>query len=165
MPEPVQLSTPDTTVEKRTSWSWMKDAFIFTNLCFLILVAWSVVKYGDVGSALHSDNKPREDVLSVNPAVQVEFSEGGAVADFHLANLSDKPVRVVGTQMGCAVSILEDIPFTIGPSAKKSLAFSIQFPKEAVGETRLDILLFTNLPEQRQIPLVITGTLGKTRPR
>ena len=44
MPEPVQLSTPDMTVEKRTSRSWMKDAFIFTNLCFLILVDGSVVK-------------------------------------------------------------------------------------------------------------------------
>ena len=66
--------------------------------------------------------------------------------------------------MRCVLTSLDDIPFTIGPGAKKSLIFSIQFPKEAVGETRMDILLFTTLPGQRQIPLVITGTLGKKRP-
>lgn len=165
MPDPVQLPTWDAVVGKRPSRGWMKDAFIFTNLCFFVLVAWSVVKFGSVGSALQSMNKTPGEVLSVNPAVQVEFSEGNAIAEFQLANLSETPVRVVGGQMGCVVTILDEIPFTIDPGSKKSLVFSIQFPKEAVGEARMDILLFTNHPRQREIPLVITGTLDKTRSR
>jgi hypothetical protein len=106
--------------------------------------------YGSPGAALA---RLRGDPLTVNP----DYLELGAIpvgesrdAALTVCNWSDRPVRLIGGTSDCTCTTLSDLPVTIAPGERTTVAIHLVAPPGAGLLTRM-VMLRTDHPDQPQV--------------
>ena len=160
--QPAAISSQQGRANKTTG-GWLRDALILTNMGFLILICWSMIRFGSLQGALNYAIGGRLGVVAAERSFGIVPSGSVPEVEFQLDNMSYRSVRVLGAEMGCAVTINDEIPFSVGPRERKTVHFKVAPPAAMIGAARFDISLLTNVADQPQVPLIISGTVVEPR--
>jgi hypothetical protein len=122
----------------------------------LATVLFGLVKYGSVTASIAAiRNQPLVvdhvtksfGTIGVGQKIQVEF---------HLQNVSDRPIQLLGCRTSCDCVTTTEIPTAIEPHGDKLLRFNMT-PEQAKRDYVTRIKVFTDVPTQPEAELVLAG--------
>ncbi len=128
------------------------------------MVGWVFIRFGSITAAVHVVNGEPLVVDATTKSFGESPSGGRIPVAFQLTNHGSEPIRVVGSRVDCSCIVLDDKPFQIDPGASRSFEFTMGLPTEPQ-KVRRTLSLFTDVPRQQQIDLVVVGeTTGQGVP-
>jgi hypothetical protein len=134
-----------------------------TGLALVVWVVWAFAGFGSIREA--ASYYLRGETLFVDSTTK---SLGAAApseelpVSFRLTNRGKQPIRIVGCKTSCNCMLPRDLPFALAPHEVREFTLSIRMPSPAnfrsqAGRLELQLILFTNNPQQPRIPLSIIG--------
>jgi hypothetical protein len=104
----------------------------------------------------------RGEPLLVTPGV-VDLGPGKAgesrTAEVTVANLTDRPVRLIGGTSDCACTMLGDLPLTIPAGEWRAVPVTVKYPIEGRGAFTRSLSLRTDCDRMRVVRFEATGAL------
>lgn len=151
------------TQPRRPAWLALARGLLETlaamGLAVLVLLGLVTARYGSISAAL---GVWRGQGLQVDARIKSlgEVSAGQTFSvPFILTNLTSEPVRIVGSRTTCTCTVAEDLlPLDIAPGQRRPIRVSAS-PRSQRPQFRQSVQLYTDLPSQPQVTLVIVGTM------
>lgn len=137
---------------------WIKPIFriMLSSLAVLVVLSLAaVMRLGSVKAGLLAVTGqqlvPEESELSVGT---LEVGDQQVVI-FHLTNLTDRPITVVGSQSNCTCTSAERLPLMVPARGRSPLR--VTYRAQTAADVSETVRLFTDSERNRQIVLRVTG--------
>ena len=147
--------------------SWHYDCSLANRWCggaaAVMVVLWLVALafYGSTSAALA---KLRNEHVSVEPGF-VDLGEGkpfeSRAASIDLINRTRSPIRIVGTNLGCACSLINALPLHLPPNERVTVGIRMNSP-EGPGRFARIITLTTDDRVQPLVAIQVSGSVVMT---
>lgn len=131
-----------------------RSVIIACAICLLVACV-ALARYGSIKAAAAAA-RGESVIVDENPKSVGVLDSGQIVhVTFRLANITDEPVRILGSRSDCTCVTTEDLPLTIGPKERVAVRFAVLGRDDTVLKSNATLL--TNIPTQTRIGLQIRG--------
>jgi hypothetical protein len=161
------VSTVETPRPQRPPPSWIAATLLAANLGLACLVAWAVYSFGSIGFAV---GYMRGERLFAHATSVVSASKGEEQElDLVVANLDDRPVRILGGLSSCSCLVPLGLPALLPANDRSTIRIMFR-PQGRSGRFAQRLRLFTDHPDQRQLDVWVecdvvgTAASGKKQP-
>ena len=156
----IDHAPPLTTILKFTKASWIARVILACSFAIALSLPLIVVVFGSVGSFIRYTRGETLGFDELDKSFGDVTVGGNRTISFTLTNNSWSPIKILGCSVGCACTIPETLPMTVGPRETRPFRYTMRTSKTSKPEPLvLESILYTNNPRQREIHLTLSAIL------
>jgi hypothetical protein len=129
---------------------------------FMILACFSIygmARFGSIPKAVASLRGENLIADELSKIVNVDSGKPFSI-DYTITNLTFSPIKLIGANMSCSCTSIDDLPLTIAPSKSRTIKVNVNAPG---GESNFSgqVELFTDDPHRRTLVLAFVARTNR----